>query len=131
MLTDAVSPDGDYPQCVQSPSVDLREGDNVTLTCVSYGGEPQPTLTWMTNSQEIYEGVFQDLGDSARHDLTLVLTPDLRYVEFTCQSSHPSYSSPQSCSIPALDFEREWLVFLKRMISMDYNEITNSDAISV
>lgn len=96
---------------MQSPSVDLREGDNVTLTCVSYGGEPQPTLTWMTNSQEIYEGVFQDLGDSARHDLTLVLTPDLRYVEFTCQSSHPSYSSPQSCSIPALDFERECLVF--------------------
>lgn len=126
-VTAAIAPDSGYPQCTQAPSSGLQEGDNVTLTCISYGGEPQPSLTWMTDAQEIYEDEYQDLGDHARHDLTLTLTPDLRYVVFSCQSSHPAYDSPQSCSLSALDFELQPTIELnldRREIFVDEDDST-------
>ncbi|XP_071806887.1 uncharacterized protein [Asterias amurensis] len=100
----ATAPDGGYPLCSMLPSSDLREGDNVTISCTSRGGEPQPKLDWFRNNAEL-SGDYRASDLYSRNDVNFVLTNDMIGSTFECLSSHPSYTTTQKCELPPLDFE--------------------------
>lgn len=49
----AVPPMESYPKCFANPQTSLREGDEITLQCMSKGAAPVETLTWYNGSKRI------------------------------------------------------------------------------
>ena len=103
-FTAAEAPDDIYPQCFMSPTGDLREGDNITLSCLSRGGEPQPELYWLQNNAD-FNREMEQFQSYTRNDVTVVLTNDLIGSVFECQATHPAYSSTKVCTLDPLIFE--------------------------
>ena len=76
----------------------------MTLSCLSRGGDPQPELFWLRNSQD-YENNMIQYSAYTRNDVDIVLTNDLVGTVFECQATHPAFTSTKVCSLPALEFE--------------------------
>ncbi|XP_022097068.1 synaptogenesis protein syg-1-like [Acanthaster planci] len=103
-VTAATAPDDGYPLCSMVPSTDLMEGDNVTISCTSRGGEPQPKLAWLLDNLE-FDGNYVALDLNARNDVSFRLINNMIGVVFECLSSHPAYTTTQKCQLPPLAFE--------------------------
>ncbi|XP_072048718.1 roundabout homolog 2-like [Amphiura filiformis] len=104
IIRPAESPDAIYPQCFMTPSGDLQEGDNVTLSCLSRGGAPQPELFWLKDGQDFTSNMVQ-FSSYTRNDVNIVLNNDLIGTVFECQATHPAYSSTKVCTLDPLIFE--------------------------
>ncbi|XP_038065371.1 irregular chiasm C-roughest protein-like [Patiria miniata] len=100
----ATAPDSGYPVCSLVPSTDLKEGDNVTISCTSRGGEPQPKLDWLRDNLA-FDGNYVALSLNARNDVSFRLTNDMVGAVFECLSSHPAYTTTQKCQLDPLTFE--------------------------
>ncbi|XP_041470934.1 kin of IRRE-like protein 1 [Lytechinus variegatus] len=104
-VTAAIEPNTASPECSLTPASILSEGDVVTIKCESTGGSPQPTLTWSNDlDPNAFTGNQTDEESSASNSITFPLTKELSGVVYTCRSTHPAYSEPKECSLPALSF---------------------------
>ena len=107
------------------PSISLREGDNLVLTCISRHGSPLPTLKWFRCSPSCYciysvsilflltrQGEYIENQNFTRQDsdqsvakLFLVVSRADNHVQYSCEASNgdhfPSVSQKTNFSVNA------------------------------
>ncbi|XP_071957954.1 hemicentin-2-like [Antedon mediterranea] len=103
VVLDAVAPADNFPTCSIFPNTNLFENQNVTLLCESEGGDPAAKLSWQVG-QSFIDGEYVS-EPYARNTLELQLVADLIGAEYSCRSTHPTYTSTKICNIGALRFE--------------------------
>ncbi|XP_006821761.1 obscurin-like protein 1 [Saccoglossus kowalevskii] len=98
------SPLRGYPKCTSSTEDKLILGETLILVCESIGGNPAANLRWVQDGM-IQEGIAMDTNTEVRLSLVLTVTEDLLGTEFICQSNHPTFYIPETCSIGPLDID--------------------------
>ena len=112
------------------PSISLREGDNLVLTCISRHGSPLPTLKWFRYSPSCYcnyclsilsllfrQGEYIENQNFTRQDsdqsvakLFLVVSRADNHVQYSCEASNgdhfPSVSQKTNFSVNARRIRR-------------------------
>ncbi|XP_070549921.1 uncharacterized protein [Ptychodera flava] len=104
-LRDAQPPSPDYPACSGPTEDDLQTCGNVTITCMSRGGDPMPTLVWQHDNDQLVPDFTVYDYQSVSESLQLVLTSDLQGATFTCSSDHVTFAQPKECTIGPLNFK--------------------------
>lgn len=86
------------------PSISLREGDNLVLTCISTHGSPLPTLKWFRQGEYIENQNFtRQENDQSVAKLFLVVSRADNHVQYSCEASNgdhfPSVSQKTNFSV--------------------------------
>lgn len=89
-----------------------EEGDDVTLTCRTVGGHPEPRVRWLVNGVLVDEEYEHNAGDVIENRLTwpAVARRDLDSV-FTCQAVNTMLTDPKD-AVVRLDLHCMFSVFL-------------------
>lgn len=85
-----------------------EEGDDVTLTCRTVGGHPEPRVRWLVNGVLVDDEYEHNAGDVIENRLTwpAVARRDLDSV-FTCQAVNTMLTEPKD-AIVTLDLHCEY-----------------------
>ncbi|PIK47397.1 hypothetical protein BSL78_15731 [Apostichopus japonicus] len=83
------------PICTSHPRENVKVGQVVTISCSSEGGVPPPHLTWFQNRHAVVAGP----SSSSVLTYTFIVEGGHNGIEFTCSSSHPTFTQSRSCSI--------------------------------
>ncbi|XP_049820104.1 neural cell adhesion molecule 2, partial [Aethina tumida] len=77
-----------------------EEGDDVTLTCRTVGGHPQPTVRWLVNGHVVDDQYEHNAGDVIENRLVWpsVSRKDLDAL-FTCQAVNTKLTEPKETSV--------------------------------
>ncbi|PIK56403.1 hypothetical protein BSL78_06647 [Apostichopus japonicus] len=96
MVRQLQSPHPQSPICTSHPRENVKVGQVVTISCSSEGGVPPPHLTWFHHNRHAVVA-----GPSSSSVLTYTFTVEGGHngIEFTCSSSHPTFTQSRSCSI--------------------------------
>lgn len=86
------------------PSISLREGDNLTLSCISRHGSPLPMLKWFKQGEYISSQSYSLVEDSySIAELFLVVSRTDNDMEYSCEASNgehfPTISQKTSFSV--------------------------------
>ena len=63
----------------------IRMGQTVSLTCVSYGGNPLATITWYRNA-EMVDMSYTTSGRESRNMYTFVAASEDNKAKYTCEA---------------------------------------------
>ncbi|XP_072018362.1 uncharacterized protein [Amphiura filiformis] len=89
------------PRCTMEPTQN-HIGDNVTLICVSMGGDPPPALAWI-REKEILNVQYTPDKDKSINRISVILTEEDIDIEYMCLARNPAtLKEPQSCSVKPL-----------------------------
>lgn len=85
-----------------------EEGDDITLTCRTVGGHPQPVVRWLVNAEMVDDQYEHNAGDVIENRLvkTSISRKDLDAI-FTCQAVNTILTEPKVTSV-VLDLLREF-----------------------
>lgn len=85
-----------------------QEGDDVTLTCRTVGGHPEPKVRWLVNGVLVDEEYEHNAGDVIENRLTwpAVARRDLDSV-FTCQAINTILTEPKDATV-MLELHRKY-----------------------
>lgn len=88
-----------------------REGQEYQLQCQSYGGNPEPNITWFKNDQVILGGPGVRLEQSRQNGtttstLTWIPTIDDHQASYKCSVTNKAMGSPSS-------YERELILLVE------------------
>lgn len=84
-----------------------EEGDDITLTCRTVGGHPQPTVRWMVNGLIVDDEYENNAGDVIENRLVwpAVSRKDLDAI-FTCQAVNTKLTEAKEAMV-VLDLHRK------------------------
>lgn len=84
-----------------------EEGDDVTLTCRTVGGHPQPSVRWLLNGLVVDDQYEHNAGDVIENRLVWpsVSRKDLDAI-FTCQAVNTKLTEPKEAMV-VLDLHRK------------------------
>ncbi|XP_072021925.1 uncharacterized protein [Amphiura filiformis] len=89
------------PRCTMEPTQN-HIGDNVTLICVSMGGDPPPALAWI-REKEILNVQYTPDKEKSINRISVILTEKDIDIEYMCLARNPAtLKEPQSCSVKPL-----------------------------
>uniref|UniRef100_A0A1W7RA58 Nephrin n=1 Tax=Hadrurus spadix TaxID=141984 RepID=A0A1W7RA58_9SCOR len=87
-------------------TVDVRESETLTFTCVAGGGKPAAEIKWYRKNVELrpdnVESRVEDVDDhrqNAISTMTLYPNPDDNGAVYTCEAVHPALSIPLRTSV--------------------------------
>jgi hypothetical protein len=77
-----------------------EEGDDITLTCRTVGGHPQPVVRWLVNAEMVDDQYEHNAGDVIENRLvkTSISRKDLDAI-FTCQAVNTILTEPKVTSV--------------------------------
>lgn len=88
-----------------------EEGDELTLTCRTVGGHPEPVVRWLVNGLPVDEQYEHNAGDVIENRLVWpsVSRKDLDAI-FTCQAVNTILTEPKEARVK-LDLHCEYFTF--------------------
>ncbi|XP_006819856.1 hemicentin-1-like, partial [Saccoglossus kowalevskii] len=108
-VDDSIPLDG-YPTCTSTgvnayPAAN-REGNYVTITCDSRGGEPPSQLQWSRDDQDVNDNYYTDIYNKRwTSTYSLTLDKDENGITFTCTETHPRLYFPRTCTIGPINVQ--------------------------
>lgn len=77
-----------------------EEGDEITLTCRTVGGHPEPVVRWLVNGETVDEVYEHNAGDVIENRLiwSAVSRKDLDAI-FTCQAVNTRMTEPREARV--------------------------------
>lgn len=73
-------------------------GQTVSLTCLSYGGNPPATITWFRNG-EMVDMSYTTSGRESRNLYTFVAASEDNNAKFSCEASNEMSSDAMNAQI--------------------------------
>ncbi|XP_033121854.1 uncharacterized protein LOC117120868 [Anneissia japonica] len=95
-LTVLVPPSKDFPKCVTDPPGELSVGQEVTIACISLGGDPPTRLEWQRHDGK------PSISKVGRYAHTFTLKPKDNGMVFTCIGRSKALDKPRSCQLMPL-----------------------------
>jgi len=85
-----VAPPG--PPVITGPTV-IKNGDSVTITCSSTGGDPTPTVKWLRDDA-VFDDTSTTSGGVTRNSYTFTASPAEHLAVFECQTDNGVLQNP-------------------------------------
>ena len=100
----------------------IRMGQTLSLTCVSYGGNPLATITWFRNG-EMVDMSYTTSGRESRNMYTFVAQSEDNGARFSCEAKNEMSTETMKAEI-LLAVQCEYTISKSKIVFVNHSTLT-------